>query len=154
MRSKRGVRFIALIAALFFVIAPCAAATQAPSKTVTVTTNENVGGLFVVDGKIGNVDVKFVIDTGASGVAISQETDIKLGLKEDDAIGYILMSTANGPARASLFFLPTVTIGDITVRSLITAVLPAGADMNLLGMSFIMKLKRLEIRKNTLILEQ
>ena len=65
------------------------------------------------------------------------------------------MSTANGIAKVAPVVLSRVRVGSITVRNVQAAVAEEGAlDVNLLGMSFLGRLKSFNMRGNELILIQ
>ena len=65
------------------------------------------------------------------------------------------MQTANGIAKAAPVTLERVTIGSITVRNVQAGVAEPGLlRTNLLGMSFLKRLNKFEIRSGTLILQE
>lgn len=126
-----------------------------PNQQPMVTTGgevvleRNREGHYVADGEINGRRVTFMVDTGATEVALSSRLARELDLKRGAAIQ---MDTANGVAVGFETRLKTVRLGNIVVHE-VGAVFSDGMldDTVLLGMSF---LKHLEFtqRENQLIL--
>ena len=115
----------------------------------SVVLERNRQGHYVADGEINGTKVTFLLDTGATSVALSSQLARELGLKRGAAVRVI---TANGTAPAFEARLDSVRLGSIVVRD-VSANFSDGmpGDTVLLGMSF---LKHLEFtqRENQLIL--
>ena len=63
--------------------------------------------------------------------------------------------TANGSARVAPVTISRISIGDITVRNVPAVVSERGkSDRTLLGMSFLGRLSRVEMRGGTLVLQE
>ncbi len=126
-----------------------------PNKKLTVTVGGDVvlkrnrDGHYVANGEIDGAPVVFMIDTGATDVALSMRLadDLKLNRGEE-----IALNTANGLAVGFKTHLDTVHLGSIEMRN-VAAVFSSQMMDNvvLLGMSF---LKHLEFtqRDNMLFL--
>lgn len=116
-----------------------------------VRLQRNAHGSYVTTGTINNSTVVFLIDTGASDIAIPSHVADKLQLKRGAQTYY---QTANGEAISYLTRLDKVAIGNIELRDL-RASIGTGIEFNeiLLGMSF---LKQVNFRQegDTLILQQ
>ena len=114
-----------------------------------VVLERNRQGHYVADGEINGKRVTFLVDTGATAVALSTELARELGLKRGAAIQVI---TANGVAPAFQTRLDSVRMGSLVVHD-VSANFSDGIpdDTVLLGMSF---LKHVEFtqRGNQLIL--
>jgi aspartyl protease family protein len=114
-----------------------------------VLLKRNRFGHYVTVGTVNNRPVEFLLDTGASDVAIPLELAEQLGLQRGAPVQY---QTANGVVTAYRTLLDSVTIGPIVVRDVPASINPGLRDMEiLLGMSV---LKRIEFtqRGDTLIL--
>jgi aspartyl protease family protein len=112
-------------------------------------------GHFEVSGRIGARHVPFLVDTGATLVALSWETGRDLGLVSPGDRMDVAVSTANGRLRAKSVIIPRLGIESLEVSAVKAVVLPPGAMTgNLLGMSFLGRLKTFEVRRDTLVLEQ
>lgn len=111
----------------------------------------NRAGHYVADGEINGRAVTFLLDTGATSVALPLALGRELGLKRGASI---TLMTANGAARGYETRLARVRVGPLELSD-VSAVMAEGidADMVLLGMSF---LKRVEFtqRGDQLILRQ
>lgn len=126
-----------------------------PNQRVAVSGNgevvleRNRQGHYVADGEINGKKVTFMLDTGATSVALSSRLARDLGLKRGAAMQ---VNTANGVAPAFETRLDSVRLGAIVVHG-VSANFSDGMmdDTVLLGMSF---LKHLEFtqRENRLIL--
>jgi len=99
----------------------------------------NRAGHYVAEGEINGRHVTFLLDTGATWVALPTGLARELGLKRGAAV---TLQTANGPAVGYQTRLDSVRLGPIEMRD-VAALVADGmdADTVLLGMNF---LKRLE----------
>lgn len=116
-----------------------------------VVLKRNQQGHYVANGFINDVSVTFLLDTGATGVALPLAVARAAGVPRGPTV---TTKTANGPAQGFLTELETVRLGAIEQRAVGAVVSPGLAmDEVLLGMTF---LKNLEItqRGNTLTLRQ
>jgi aspartyl protease family protein len=114
------------------------------SARSAVTLAADSRGHFVADGAVNGVRMRFLVDTGATLVAIPAAMASRLGI--DYRNGQRGMSqTANGPAVVYRVMLDSVTLGDVTLMNVEGVVHEsAGLDIALLGMSF---LNRTEMRR-------
>jgi aspartyl protease family protein len=110
-----------------------------------VTLTADARGHFITNGAINGVSVRFLIDTGATSVALSTSEARRLGINYlAGARAY--SSTANGVVPLYRVTLDNVRIGDISVGNVEAAVLEgSGLDIALLGMSF---LKRMQMKRD------
>jgi len=117
-----------------------ASASSAQSATLTA----NAQGHFMAEGQINGGSIRFLLDTGATQVALSSADANRLGI--DYRKGQPgLMGTANGTAMAYKVTLNTVRVGDIVVNNVEAAVLEGNQiPFALLGMSF---LNRMEMKR-------
>lgn len=149
--------------------APPASANTAPKKPVPVsfqTPAQQTGGRnlviprdarghFQTEGRIDGQRIDFMVDTGASVVALNERSAARFGFRPSRNDYNALVSTANGTIKAARTRLAMVDIGGIVVRDVDAMVLPDEAlSENLLGLSFLSKLKRFEYAKGQMILEQ
>jgi aspartyl protease family protein len=94
------------------------------------------GGHFLTRGSINGKSVQFMVDTGATTIAMSQAEAERLGLKYKNGQQGIA-GTANGNVLIYRTKLDSVRIGDVLVYDVEAAVLVAPMDMVLLGNSFL-----------------
>lgn len=111
----------------------------------------NGQGHFVADGQINGQAVHFLLDTGATDVAIPERLAAKLDLEHGAPV---MLSTANGRTQGYRTRLQTLQLGDILLHDVRALVVPGlDGEQVLLGMS---ALKQLEFtqRSGTLLLRQ
>jgi len=115
------------------------------SSSGSVTLTADSQGHYMTLGQINGGTVQFMVDTGATAIAMSSTRARQLG------INYIngqrgFTQTANGRAAAYRVTLDTVKIGDITLHAVDAVVLEGdNLPMVLLGMSF---LNRTEMKRD------
>ena len=125
--------------------------SQHGSGYVEVHLASSRQGHYMAGGKINGEEVTFLLDTGATQVAVPTEVAQRLGLQAGAAI---TISTANGRATAHRTRLSRLELGDIVLTDVEALIAPGmGSDDVLLGMS---ALKQLEFtqRGGTLVLRQ
>lgn len=99
--------------------------------------------------------VQAMVDTGASIVALTFEDARNAGIHVRDGDYTHRVSTANGVARVALVTLDSVAIEDIVVRDVRAAVAePGKLTTTLLGMSFLGQLRRTQMSRGVLVLEE
>lgn len=121
------------------------------SDYVEVLLASSRQGHYIAGGKINGEEVTFLLDTGATSVAVPVNVAQRLGLQAGAAI---TINTANGRAMAHRTRLQRVQLGDIVLTDVDALIAPGmGGDDVLLGMS---ALKQLEFtqRGGTLMLRQ
>lgn len=134
--------------------AQSAPAQSHPANARTMVIRASQGGHFAVDARVDGRRLAFMIDTGASQIAIRASDAARLGFHPRERDYTIRIHTANGEGRAALMELRMVEVGDIVVRDLRALVLPDEAlGVNLLGMSFLARV-RWSHERGRLTLEQ
>ena len=123
------------------------------SRSVVIAPSR--GGHFRVEGRVDGRRIDFMVDTGASVIALKEEDAARLGIRPIGADYVAAVKTANGLIRVAPVELGTVEIEDLEVRNVAAVVLPSGASAeNLLGLSFLRRLRRFEYADGKLVLEQ
>ncbi len=109
-------------------------------ETQSVRMNEDALGQYRMRGSIDGTFVNFLVDTGASVVAMSERHARMVNLDYRRAQKGTVQ-TAQGVARAYFLRLSEVTLGSITVNGVQATVIEGGYPTDvLLGMSFLNKL--------------
>ncbi|MGE0005278.1 MAG: TIGR02281 family clan AA aspartic protease [Parvibaculaceae bacterium] len=110
-------------------------------------------GHYFAKADINGTTVAVLIDTGASGVALSYEDAEKVGLRPHGLDYDTPISTANGIVKAARVRLRRVEVDNVRVRDVEGVVLPEGALRgSLLGMSFLSRLSSFRIENGVLYL--
>ena len=143
---------------------PQAAAVQPASQTRdpepmssghSMILDSDRRGHFRVDARVDGRRLDFMVDTGASLVTLRESDAAYLGIRPMPADYRATVSTANGKIKAAPARLSRIEIGDITVFDVPALVLPDEVlEQNLLGVSFLSKLRRYEYANGRLVLEQ
>jgi aspartyl protease family protein len=122
-------------------------------RSVVITPSS--GGHFRVEGRIDGRHLNFMVDTGASVIALTERDAASLGIHPSQRDYSASVKTANGIVRAAPVRLALVEINDLMVHDVAAMVLPDGAlSDNLLGLSFLQRLHRFEYSDGRLVLEQ
>jgi aspartyl protease family protein len=112
-------------------------------------------GHFNAEADINGRSIPVMIDTGATMVVLSYEDAERAGLMLTDKDFTSAVSTANGTARVAPVTLDRVSIGNITVRDVPAAVAESGRlRTSLLGMTFLSRLSRFDMRSGRLVLQE
>lgn len=131
-----------------------------PNQNVVTTVNgyqkevvlqRNSFGHYVSNGSINGYDVVFLLDTGATDIAIPESVAKKIGLRKGQDF---YVKTANGSTRAYRTRLNSAAIGDIILYDLNATILSniSGNEV-LLGMNFLKHFEILQ-KGNTLTIKQ
>jgi aspartyl protease family protein len=129
--------------------------TDSSSFAREVRLKADPRGHFVFEATINDRPATFVADTGATLVVLTYEDAARLGLSPRSLDFTGLVETANGAARVAPVTLDRVRVEDITVRDVPAVVADRGAlGTNLLGMSFLGRLKSFQMQGDELILVQ
>ena len=120
----------------------------------TVTLNSDGRGHFQVQARVDGRWIDFLVDTGASLIALRESAAAKLGVHPSQRDYSVKMQTANGVGMAARVELSAVEVNGITVRNVEAFVIPdEQLSTNLLGMSFLSRVKWTHDR-GRLVLEQ
>jgi len=114
---------------------------SAPASTrEKVTLMADGRGMFLADGSVNGMPVRFMVDTGATYVSMSARDAMRLGVDYNKGRP-VMMQTANGTVLKYLVKFDSVKLGSIELTGVDGVV--GGQDMPvaLLGMSFLQRLE-------------
>lgn len=149
---KKGIRFVDINGesvsltvdgktGIYKLGAPVSTIFASPSVT-RKTIQSNQRGMFFTTGSINGQLIRFLVDTGATTVAMSSEQAKKLGIQYRLNGRETVASTASGTAKAYRIKLKTVKVGAILQRNIDALVINGAFPRNvLLGMSFLNRIK-------------
>ena len=106
-----------------------------------------------VSGQVGVGKVHFLVDTGATAVALTPADAAKLGFKAEGLKYGYNVTTAGGYSRAAAVTLASVSINGARLENVQALVVADGLDVSLLGMSYLGRLTRFEATRETLRLQ-
>src|ERR1700709_1326114 len=128
---------------------------MAPAGIRSLSIPRHARAHFQTEGRIDGQRIGFMVDTGASVIALNETSAARFGLRPSRGDYNATVSTANGTIKAARTRLAMVEIGGLIVRDVEAMVLPDEAlSENLLGLSFLSKLKRFEYAGGKMVLEQ
>jgi aspartyl protease family protein len=148
-------------------MAPASAST-APAVTAAATADphaqlfsrslsipRDARGHFLTEGRINGQRIEFMVDTGASVVALNESSAGRFGLYPSRGDFTANVATANGTVKGAPTRLAMVDVGGVVLRDVEAMVLPDEAlSENLLGLSFLSRLKRFEYANGRMVLQQ
>ena len=125
----------------------------APSSRAQVSIAKGAGGHYWVAGSVNGQSVQFMVDTGATSIAMNDSQARALNIDYRVVGQPMVVSTASGTERAWRIRLDSVKIGALTVLGVEGVVLEGGSPTQaLLGMSFLSRVGWRE-EQGVLILE-
>lgn len=110
-------------------------------------------GHFWAEGVVDGSRVRFLVDTGASSVALTPTDAQRLGLDPATLVYDTPVHTANGDSLAARVRLASLSIAGARMVDVDAVVVGRGLATSLLGMSYLGRLSRFEANQNTLILQ-
>ena len=131
---------------------PMAVGATAAPKGNKIVLNASSGGHFLTLGAINGRAVQFMVDTGATSVAMGTAEAERLGI--DYRKGQLARgNTANGQVTVYQVKLASVRVGDVEVYDVDAAILPSHGGSVLLGNSFLSRFQMTKLN-DQLVLER
>lgn len=109
-------------------------------------------GHFWLSASINGRPTRFLVDTGATLTAISENTAIEAQVPQQELRRTVSMKTANGAIQAELVTLGELRMGNIVARDLDAVVAPGLGETNVIGMNLLSRLNSWRVENNVLIL--
>lgn len=145
---------------------PSMPAAEAPADTLARDSSESEpltdrevvirrspNGHFLLEAAVNGVEIRFLVDTGASDVVLSAADAERLRLNPGKLRYTQQYQTANGLVRAAPVTLREVRIGQLEVYDVAASVNEGPMGLSLLGMSFLERLNGYAVRGERLILQ-
>lgn len=111
-------------------------------------------GHYYLTLTINDTPVDFVVDTGATGMVLTQADANRIGLPRDEMIFFSEAMTANGPVRTAPVRLEDVALGPFEDSNVPALVNEGEMHVSLLGMTYLNRFARMEFNDGRLILER
>jgi aspartyl protease family protein len=133
------------------------AAVQTRASHGPAAPNENVyrrarDGHFYVDADVNGARIRFLVDTGATYVALSPEDARSAGMRIFDSDYTAQTSTANGVTRVAPVTIRQIELDQLQLFDVRAVVLEKPMPVSLLGMSFLSRLQSYETRNDELVI--
>ncbi len=163
---------VVIAAVIALVVAPRfqeeAARSDAAPVTVAVATPEPAAlpgsraafidrendGHFWTRADVSGTQVKFMVDTGASIVALTYFDAQRLGLKPEELNFDSEIRTAGGITYGAPVTLASIRIGRVEIENVNAVILRTELEQSLLGMTFLGELNSYEVRQGQMIIRQ
>ena len=110
-------------------------------------------GHYWAQGTVNGSSVRFLVDTGASAVALTAADAQRLGFDPAKLDYAYKVMTANGEARAAAVKLASVSVAGAKLADVDALVLDKGLDASLLGMTYLGRLSSFQATRTALILQ-
>ena len=110
-------------------------------------------GHYWAQGDVNGASVRFLVDTGASAVALTATDAQRLGFDPGKLNYAYKVMTANGEARAAAVKLASVSVAGARLADVDALVLDKGLDASLLGMTYLGRLSSFQATRTALILQ-
>jgi aspartyl protease family protein len=120
----------------------------------SVTLRQGGNGHFQLEAVVDGRRLDFLVDTGATSVALRESDAAWIGLRPAARDYTGLSATANGIVRVAPVTLNRIEVSDIVLYNVAAVVIPdQSLGQNLLGMSFLSRV-RWQQESGRLVLEQ
>ena len=120
-------------------------------QNVQLTRGDN--GHFSVQARVNGNPVTFLVDSGATVTSLSSETAAEVGIEVDRSAFPVIVSTANGNAKAWRARIGEMKIETISVSDHPVSISDNLGDTNLLGMNFLDELSSWSVQGDVMTLE-
>jgi aspartyl protease family protein len=124
-----------------------AAAVSGPWTTLVRQAN----GHFYARALVNGQSIDFIVDTGATAVALTEADARRVGIAVDPANYAVIGSGASGAVRGQPVVLDSVSLDGKRVEQVEGAVLE-GSEISLLGQSFLARMGNIEIAGERMII--
>ena len=109
-------------------------------------------GHFWLRAQINGVPPNFLVDTGATLTAISQDLADRAAIKPRPGGLPVTINTANGPVSAELSTIGEMRFGSVAARGRDVVIAPSLGQTNVVGMNLLSRLASWRVEGNTMIL--
>jgi aspartyl protease family protein len=131
---------------------PVAKVKKASSASVVTIPKNPQDGQFWTQARVNTGSIRFLVDTGAGMVALTETDAKKAGIKTRNLKYDVPISTAGGENMAARVTLDRVSVGAITVKNVDALIVPEGLDISLLGMTYLGELQSVQANRNSMTL--
>jgi aspartyl protease family protein len=127
-----------------------AARTQETSGDAVLSRSSD--GHFYADVSIDSQDVRMLVDTGASVIALTGSDAEALGLEWSEDELFPIGRGASGDVIGKPVWLERVRLGDFEAEHVEAIIVPQGLDVSLLGQSLLGRVGKVEIENGRMVL--
>jgi aspartyl protease family protein len=121
----------------------------------TASLRKEGDGHFWATAYVNGTPVKFLVDTGASLVALTERDARRIGLNTDKMEQTATVRTAGGEVKAAIAMITKIEVDGVTVKNVQAVVIDnKGLEHSLLGMSFLNRLDGWDVTANAIVIRQ
>ncbi|MCJ8191254.1 retropepsin-like aspartic protease family protein [Sphingomicrobium aestuariivivum] len=127
------------------------APTPAANVYGAVSFERGPGGHFWTDAEVEYGHVRFLVDTGATGVVLTEEDARRVGIRLDPSSYRVVGRQVSGDVRGQFVTLRWISVGGRRVDN-VEGIVVEGAHLSLLGQSFLSRAGRIEMQGDRMML--
>jgi aspartyl protease family protein len=116
-----------------------------------IVLQRDANGHFYADVAVNNMPVRFMVDTGATGIALSRDDARRAGLPVSVGMFDVVAEGASGDVKGEWVTLDSVKLGPEEVKQ-VPAVILDGGQQSLLGQAFLQQFDSVEIKGDRMFL--
>lgn len=117
-----------------------------------IELNREADGHFYTDVEVNAGSVRFLVDTGATAVALTGDDARELGLHwSEDELGPVARG-ASGTVMGKHIVIDRMQLGNVHATNVRAAIIPEGLDVSLLGQTFLTKVSSVNISGDKMVL--
>lgn len=120
----------------------------------TASLRKEGDGHFWATAYVNGMPVKFLVDTGASLVALNERDARRIGLDPDKLEQNARVRTASGEVKAATATIAKIEIDGVVIKNVQAVVIDKGLEHSLLGMSFLNRLDGWDVTPTAIVLRQ
>lgn len=126
--------------------------TQPDDEASESVLSRQNDGHFYANVDVNSNDIRFMVDTGASGIALTGDDADALGLSWSDDELQVVGRGAGGKVYGKRVRLQSVELGDLRIADVEAVIIPKGLHVSLLGQSFLSKAQTVKIEDNQMVI--
>jgi len=127
---------------------------RSTSMLGTQNIAKSADGHYWATARVNGTEVRFLVDTGATMVALTALDAQRLGFETRHLDYSQRVMTAQGETRAAPVILSSLSVTGARLTDVQALVIEEGLDTSLLGMTYLGRLSRFEATPTALILRQ
>jgi aspartyl protease family protein len=125
--------------------------SYASASSNAIELQRSYDGHFYADIEVNGQMLRMLVDTGASGIALTREDARRAGIGISIGMPEVVGQGASGDVRGEVVTIDRVSLGSTTVED-VPAVVLDGGQQSLLGQSFLSQFDSVEIKGDRMLL--
>lgn len=109
-------------------------------------------GHFYANVDVNNTEIRFIVDTGATRIALTGEDAEALGFSWQDDDLRVVGRGVSGDVHGKPVILSSVQLGDLAAQNIDAVIIPRGLDVSLLGQNFLSKASSVRIENDEMVI--